>query len=231
MTDMGHDTVSPTVGVLGTGMVALTLVGRLRELDYDVWVGARSADSDSLAPFAEMDGVQTGSFADAAAASQLLINATNGGNSMSALSMAGADNLAGKPVIDLSNHLERVEGSFPRPMASVDRSIARQLQDEFPDAHIVKSLNTMNNKVMADPSIVPGDHVVFMSGDNAGAKESVSALLQSFGWRPEQIIDLGGIDTAVGPEMAMALWMNVTISRGFDAPPFNWAINAADRVT
>jgi predicted dinucleotide-binding enzyme len=218
--------VTDTVGVLGTGMVALTLVKRMRELEYDVWVGARSADSDSLKPFAEIDGVHTGSFSDAASAADLLINATNGQNSVSALSMAGADNLAGKPVIDLSNDLQRVEGDYARPMASIDCSIGRQLQEEFPDAHIVKSLNTMNNKVMADPSLVPGDHVVFMSGDNAGAKEHVSSLLQSFGWRPEQIVDLGGIDTAVGPEMAMALWMKVTIARGFDAPPFNWAINA-----
>jgi 8-hydroxy-5-deazaflavin:NADPH oxidoreductase len=218
--------VTDTVGVLGTGMVALTLVKRMRELEYDVWVGARSADSDSLTPFAEIDGVHTGSFADAAAAADLLINATNGQNSVSALSMAGADNLAGKPVIDLSNDLQRVEGDFARPMASIDRSIGKRLQEEFPDAHIVKSLNTMNNKVMANPSLVPGDHVVFMSGDDAGAKERVSAFLQSFGWRSEQIVDLGGIDTAVGPEMAMALWMKVTIARGFDAPPFNWAINA-----
>jgi 8-hydroxy-5-deazaflavin:NADPH oxidoreductase len=218
--------VTDTVGVLGTGMVALTLVTRMRELGYDVWVGARSADSDSLEPFAEIDGVHTGSFADVASSADLLINATNGRNSVSALSMAGADNLAGKPVIDLSNDLEPVEGGYPRPMASIERSTGRQLQDEFPDAHIVKSLNTMNNKIMVDPSLVPGDHVVFMSGDNAAAKDRVSALLHSFGWRPEQIVDLGGIDTAAGPEMAMALWMNLMIARGLDAPPFNWAINA-----
>jgi 8-hydroxy-5-deazaflavin:NADPH oxidoreductase len=216
-----------TVGVLGTGMVAQALVRRLSELDYEVWVGARSADSESLEPFAQLDGVRTGTFADAAAASELLINATNGGNSVSALSMAGADNLAGKPVIDLSNDLEPVENDFSRPMASIERSIGKQLQTEFPDALIVKSLNTMTNKVMVDPSLVPGDHVVFMSGDNALAKDRVAALLQTFGWRPEQILDLGGIDTAVGPEMAMALWMKVTIARGFDAPPFNWAINSA----
>jgi predicted dinucleotide-binding enzyme len=218
--------MADTVGMLGTGMVAHTLSGRLRELGYPVWVGARSAESDSLAPFADIEGVQTGSFADAAAGSDLLINATNGRNSVAALTAAGPANLAGKPVIDLSNDLEPVEGDFSRPMARIDNSIGQRLQDEFPDANIVKSLNTMNNKVMADPSLVPGDHVVFMSGNDAGAKSRVAALLRSFGWREPQIVDLGGIDTAVGPEMAMALWMKVVIARGFDAPPFNWAINA-----
>ena len=219
--------MADTVGVLGTGMVALTLVGKLSELGYEVWVGARSADSDSLEPFAQIEGVRTGSFADAAAAAELLINATNGRNSVSALSMAGADNLAGKPVIDLSNDLEPVEGDYSRPTASMERSIGKLLQTEFPDALIVKSLNTMNNKIMVDPSLVPGDHVVFMSGDSGLAKDRVAALLQSFGWRPQQIVDLGGIDSAVGPEMAMVLWMKVAIARGFDAPPFNWAINSA----
>jgi predicted dinucleotide-binding enzyme len=221
--------MADSVGVLGTGMVAQTLVGRLSELRYDVWVGARSADSASLEPFAAIPGVRTGSFADAAAASSLVVNATNGRNSLSALTMAGAGNLAGKPVIDVSNDLEPVEGGYPKARASVDSSIGRQLQDAFPDAHIVKSLNTMNNKVMVDPSLVPGDHVVFMSGDSSDAKSRVSELLQSFGWEPQQIVDLGGIDTAVGPEMAMALWLNVRVARGFDAPPFNWAIHAADR--
>jgi predicted dinucleotide-binding enzyme len=217
------------VGVLGTGQVAQRLVARLSELGYEVWVGARSADSESLQPFAEVDRVRTGSFADAAASSELLINATNGRNSVSALTMAGADNLAGKPVIDLSNELEPVDGGFPRATASVDRSIGQRLQSEFPDALIVKSLNTMNNEVMVDPTLVPGDHVVFMSGDSALAKDRVAALLQSFGWRPEQIVDLGGIDSAVGPEMMMAVWMRVRVARGWDAPPFNWAINATDR--
>jgi predicted dinucleotide-binding enzyme len=221
--------MADSIGVLGTGAVAQTVVRRLSELGYDVWVGARSADSESLDPFAQLDGVRTGSFADAAGAAELLINATNGRNSVSALSMAGADNLAGKPVIDLSNDLEPVEGGYARPTASIDRSIGQQLQTEFPNALIVKSLNTMNNKVMVDPTLVPGDHVVFMSGDSQLAKDRVAELLQSFGWRPTQIVDLGGIDTAVGPEMAMALWMKVAIARGFEAPPFNWAINAADR--
>jgi predicted dinucleotide-binding enzyme len=143
--------------------------------------------------------------------------------------MAGADNLAGKPVIDVSNDLEPVEGGFPRPMASVERSIARQLQTAFRDALIVKSLNTMNANIMVEPSLVPGDHVVFMSGDSALAKDRVAALLEELGWRPAQIVDLGGIDTAVGPEMLMAIWLNVMTARGWDAPPFNWAIHASDR--
>ena len=98
-----------------------------------------------------------------------------------------------------------VEGGWPKPAASADSSLAKRIQQAFPDAHVVKALNTMNNQVMADPSLVPGDHVVFLSGDDVGAKQRVRAVLASFGWRDVQMMDLGGIDTAAGPEMMMSV--------------------------
>ncbi len=214
------------IGVLGTGVVGRTLTGRLAELGYDVTVGARSADSDSLKPFGAIAGVHTGSFGDAAAHGELVINATNGNKSLEALRQAGTDNLSGKPVLDVSNDLIPVEGGYPRPAATSENSLGQRIQASFPDARVVKALNTMNCRVMVDPSIVPGDHVVFLSGDDAAAKAEVVAILSSFGWRREQVMDLGGIDTAAATEMMMAVWMRVMLARGMDAPPFNWAINS-----
>lgn len=212
------------IGVLGTGMVGRTLATRLADLGVDVHVGARSADSASLDAFADLD-VRTGSFADAAAHVDLLINATNGINSMAVLESIGAERLAGKTVIDLSNELVPVEGGYPAPAAAPERSIGRRLQEAFPETFVVKSLNTMNCMVMVDPSSVPGDHVVFLSGDDAEAKDRVRDFLAIFGWRTEQMVDLGGIETAVGPEMMMSAWISVTIARG--SSRFNWAINSA----
>ena len=215
-----------SVGVLGTGMVGRAFAARLADLGVDVHVGARSADSESLAPFADL-GVHTGSFADAAEHADLLINATNGINSLAVLESIGADGLRGKTLIDLSNELVPVEGRYPAPAASPERSIGRRLQEAFPETFVVKSLNTMNCMVMVDPSSVPGDHVVFLSGDDAEAKDRVCEFLATFGWRPEQMVDLGGIDTAAGPEMMMSVWIAVTIARGQGASRFNWAIHSA----
>ena len=215
-----------TIGVLGTGMVGRTFATKLAELGVDVMVGARSAGSSSLALFADLD-VRTGSFADAAAHADLLVNATNGIHSLAVLESIGADALAGKTVLDLSNELVPVEGGYPAPAASPERSIGRRLQEAFPATFVVKSLNTMNCTVMVDPSVVPGDHVVFLSGDDAGGKDRVREFLAMFGWREVQMVDLGGIDTAAGPEMMMSVWISVTIARGQGAPRFNWAINSA----
>jgi predicted dinucleotide-binding enzyme len=215
------------IGVLGTGMVGQTLSRRLAEVGYDVMVGSRSRDSESLAAFYDDEPVATGDFADAAAFGDLIVNATKGANSLAALEQAGASNLAGKPVLDVSNDLVPVEGApLPRSAATPENSLAKHIQTAFPDSHVVKALNTMNCRIMVNPALVPGDHVVFLSGDDATAKDAVRTLLESMGWRPVQMIDLGGIDTAAGPEMMMTAWMAVVMSRGFEAPPFNWAINA-----
>lgn len=213
-----------TLAVLGTGIVGRTLAARAAEVGYDVMVGARSADSPSLEAFAGGAGIKTGSFADATAASSLIINATNGTHSLDALEQAGQDNVAGKTLLDVSNALEPVEGGFPRPLASYDNSLGQRIQTAFLQARVVKALNTMNCQVMADPSLVPGDHVVFMSGDSDEAKSEVAGLLGRFGWREAQILDLGGIDSAAATEMMMAVWMRVRVARGMDAPPFNWAV-------
>jgi 8-hydroxy-5-deazaflavin:NADPH oxidoreductase len=216
------------IGVIGTGSVSKAISGKLAELAHEVTVGARSADSESLEAFAGIDGITTGSFADAAAAGELLFSVVAGDHTIEALEMAGEDALAGKTVIDTSNRLDTSREFALRSTASVDNSTAIQIQERFPEAHIVKSLNTMTNSVMIDPSTVPGDHVVFVSGEDAGAKDQTKLILAEFGWRDAQIVDLGGIASAAAPEMLMPLWMNLVIARGgFDAGPFNFAVNSA----
>ena len=216
-----------TIGILGTGMVGVTLARRLHELGFTVTVGARTSESPSLADAAEL-GVATGSFADAARGADLIINATNGLHSVEAIGAAG-DAVNGLTVLDLSNALEPVPGGLPRPLVSAEDSVGQRLQAAFPQARIVKSLGTMNCTVMANPALVPGDHVVFLSGDDEAAKQQVRDLLSALGWRDVQMIDLGGIDTAAAQELLMPLWLRVAIGRGWTAPPSNWALHASDR--
>jgi hypothetical protein len=214
------------VAILGTGVVGQTLAFRAADIGHAVTVGARSAGSDSLRVFADRPDIATGSFADAADAAEMVVNGTNGLHSLEALGLVGAERLVGKTILDVANELAPVEGAFPTPIASYDDSLALRIQRAFPQAHVVKSLNTMNCRVMVEPSLVPGDHVAFLSGDDVAAKESVRALLRSFGWRDAQLFDIGGIETAAATEMMMAVWMRVRLARGMDAPPFNWAINS-----
>lgn len=212
------------IGILGTGMVGQAFARRLSGLGQDVMVGARSAESASLAPFAELE-VRTGSFADVAGHADLLVNATNGINSPSVLESIGADVLAGKVLLDLSNELDPNRAGPPW-LAAPDRSIGRRLQESFPETYVVKSLNTMNCDVMVDPSIVPGDHVVFLSGNDDAAKARVRELLALLGWREPQMVDLGGIETAVMTEMMMPVWIGLMSARGGRDFHYNWIISS-----
>ena len=73
----------------------------------------------------------------------------------------------------------------------------------------MKALNTMNCLVMVDPARVPGEHDVFICGNDDGAKAQVGTLLESFGWPAARIVDLGDITAARGTEMYLPLWLRL----------------------
>jgi 8-hydroxy-5-deazaflavin:NADPH oxidoreductase len=199
------------IGVLGTGVVGRTIGTRLVAIGHEVIMGSRSADNSDAAEWAAEAGAGAshGTFADAALASELLFNCTLGTGSIDALSSAGAEHLAAKVVVDVSNPLDFSKGMPPSLWVCNTDSLGEQIQRAFPDALVVKSLNTMNCEIMVDPTRVPGDHVVFVSGNDAGAKAQVTQLLVSFGWGEGRIIDLGDIATSRGTEMYLPLWLEL----------------------
>jgi 8-hydroxy-5-deazaflavin:NADPH oxidoreductase len=202
------------IGVLGTGMVGRAISGKLAELGHDVRVGSRTAG----------DGAVT--FADAAAHGELLFNCTNGAASLDALTAAGANNLDGKVVIDVANPLD-VSGGGPALFTSTTESLAERIQAAFPGARVVKSLNTMNCNVMVAPGSVPGDHVVFVCGNDDDAKAQTRELLGQFGWPADRVIDLGDLSAARGTEHYVMLWVRLTGVAG--GPSFNISVSTMPR--
>ena len=159
-------------------------------------------------------------FADAARDAELVVNATNGEATLDVLRQAGADNLAGKVLVDVSNPLDFSAGFPPTLSVSNTDSLAEQIQREFPETRVVKSLNTMNADVMVDPASLGAESTVFVSGDDADAKATVTSLLESFGHT--DVIDLGDITTARGPEMMLPAWLRLMGSLG--NAKFNWKV-------
>lgn len=214
------------IGVLGTGMVGRAIAGRLLAVGHQVRMGARTADGENLLKWVDTAGGEAsgGTFADAAGYGEVVFHCTNGNTAMAALTAAGAQNLRGKVLIDVANP---VTGKVMPPRMEIcnDDSLAEQIQRGFPDTRVVKTLNTMYCEVMVDPASVPGDHVVFVSGDDAGAKATVGELLGQFGWPPHRIVDLGDLSTARGPEMYIAIYSRLFMRLGTGF--FNIAINQA----
>jgi 8-hydroxy-5-deazaflavin:NADPH oxidoreductase len=209
------------IGVLGTGMVGQTIATKLVELGHDVTMGAREPGNEKAVEWASGagDDASEGSFADAAAHGELLFNCTAGTASLEALRAAGEAELSGKVLVDVANPLDFSKGMPPTLSVSNDDSLGEQIQREFPDARVVKTLNTVNAAVMVQP--VDGTNL-FVCGDDGAAKEQVVGLLGDFGWPADAVIDLGGIDQARGAEMYLALWIRLMGVLG--TPSFNIAV-------
>jgi 8-hydroxy-5-deazaflavin:NADPH oxidoreductase len=202
------------IGVLGTGMVGRTLSGKLRELGHDVRVGSRTAGDDTV------------EFADAAAHGEIVFNCTSGGASLEALGAAGAVNLAGKVLIDVANPLD-FSGGAPALFTDTTDSLGERIQAAFPDARVVKSLNTINCNLMIDAASLPGDHVVFVCGNDDDAKAQTRALLSEFGWPAERLIDLGDITGSRAVEHYLMLWIRLMGVTG--GPNFNISVSTMPR--
>jgi predicted dinucleotide-binding enzyme len=172
-------------------------------------MGSRSADNSVLTQWVKETGDRAsgGTLADAAAFGEIVVNCTAGLASMAALEAAGANNLADKVIIDVANPVI-ASGRIEPPtldIVNID-SLGERIQRRYPASRVVKTLNTINFNVMVNPALVPGEHVVFVSGDDQGAKDLTAALLGEFGWPAERIVDLGDITTARGTEMYIALY-------------------------
>ncbi|MEV6327852.1 NAD(P)-binding domain-containing protein [Streptomyces sp. NPDC051909] len=224
--------------VLGTGIVGRTIAAKLASLGHQVTIGTRDPkatlartepDGYGNQPFGEWlalhDQIRLEAIADAAAWGETVVNTTAGGGSLQALEAAGAANLADKVLIDIANPLDFSQGMPPSLNPVNTDSLGEQIQRAFPEARVVKTLNTMNCQIMVDPSRVAGEHTVFVSGDDTGAKQAVTDLLVSFGWPESSVLDLGDITTARGTEMLLPIWLRLWGSLGH--ADFNFHIAGA----
>jgi predicted dinucleotide-binding enzyme len=211
------------IGVLGTGVVGITVASALVERGHEVRMGSRSADNPAAAEWSRSHGDRAGAgtFADAAAFGELVVNCVSGAGAIAAVTSA-AESLAGKPLVDVSNPLQYRAGELPTLFVGTSDSLGERIQRAVPDARVVKSLNTLTCDVMVDPGIVAGDHVVFVCGDDADAKARTVALLGELGWPPERVLDLGDITAARATEGYLLLWLRLMGIVG--GPRFNLSI-------
>jgi len=199
------------IAVLGTGEVGSAIAGKLVALGHQVAMGSRTADNERASRWAAAagPGATHATFAGVAETAELVFNCTSGIVSAEVLHAAGAQNLAGKVLVDVSNALDFSRGRPPTLSICNTTSVGEQLQEAFPDVRVVKALNTVNNQVMVDPGRLAGPHNLFICGNDASAKSEVVDLLESFGWPRGAVLDLGDITAARGLEMYVPLWLRL----------------------
>lgn len=226
------------IGILGTGSVGQTLYEKLEDLGHEVMMGTRNVektfeqtDDDrfgrpSFSEWAKkFKQFRINTFTEAAGFGELIINATNGRNSVAALKLAGASNLNGKTLIDIANPLEPAKNMIPVLSDTLcnNNSLGEEIQRTFPRVNVVKALNSMWCGLMVDPGKVnAGDHNVFICGNEERSKNAVISLLEQIGWKRTNIIDLGDITASRGTEMLLPIWLRIMAS--MDTEVFNFKI-------
>jgi predicted dinucleotide-binding enzyme len=213
------------IAILGTGSVGQTYAAKFITLGYDVMVGTRNV-SEKLADkskdgygnpsfsewYSANKAVKLGTFKEASAFGEIILNATKGVESVNILKHADPATLRGKILIDVSNPLDFSKGMPPSllPELSNTNSLGEEIQRTFPDLLVVKTLNTMWAGLMVNPLMVGGgDHNAFICGNDSDAKRIVKEIMKLFGWSDKNIIDFGDITASRGTEMYLPLWLRI----------------------
>jgi predicted dinucleotide-binding enzyme len=203
------------IGMIGAGSVGQTLGAALVAAGHEVTIGVREpgpqaldkdrGQSGRLSDWVARTGGAVTSFAEAAAFGEVLFNVTQGQASLAALAPAAA-HLAGKVLVDVANPLDFSRGMPPflHRDYSGPTSLAEAIQQAHPGARVVKAFNTIAAPVMVNPALIPGDHDLFIAGDEAG-KAFVTALAQGWGWK--HIVDLGDLRGARATESLLPIWV------------------------
>ncbi len=199
------------VAVLGSGTVAIALAKGFVSRGHSVVFGTRDVNGkNALAAVAAVQGASAAPYAQAAASAELVVLATSWSGTQNALQLTGATNLAGKPVIDVTNPLDFSTGK-PALALGFPNSAGQQVQQWLPGARVVKAFNIISAHRMIDPQFDDGQPDMFIAGDDAAAKALTTDILKSFGWR--SAIDMGDISNAYLLESLAMLWIEYGVSR------------------
>lgn len=192
------------VGVIGSGDVAKVLGSGLLKHGHDVMMGTRAPAK--LSDWAKQNPKGTvGGFADAAKFGELVVLAVKGTAAAEALRAAGAENLAGKAVIDVTNPIADAPptNGVLKFFTSLEESLMERLQREFGAVRFVKAFNSVGNACMVNPQFKGGKPTMFLCGNDESAKKTVSSILDQFGW---EAADMGKVEAARAIEPLCMLW-------------------------
>jgi len=194
------------ISIIGSGNMATAIGTRAAKHGHTVELMSRdTAKAQTLADQIG-NGATVGTYG-ARPAGDIVIVAVLYGGAVEVVQHYG-DALSGKILVDITNPFNADgTGLVTTPGNSVTQQIAAAAPD---DAHVVKGFNTILGGVLAEGKSLDA----FFAGDNAEAKASVVAFLESLDMRA---LDAGGLEMAHALEWAGILLVGLARNgAGFD---------------
>jgi 8-hydroxy-5-deazaflavin:NADPH oxidoreductase len=192
------------VTVFGSGQVGDVLSDGFLKHGYAVMRATRDPQKLQAWKASATGEAAVGTYDEAAKWADIVVLAVKGLVAEDVLDQAGIANLAGKIVIDATNPIadERPDNGVIRYFTGANESLMERLQKKAPAARFVKAFNSVGNAFMVNPKfeIAP---TMFICGDDAAAKQEVTAVLTKFGW---ETADMGGVASARPIEALCVLW-------------------------
>jgi len=192
------------IGILGSGMVAKALATGFMKHGFSVMMGTR--EPGKITEWAAAHpGLLVRSFSETAKYGDALVLAVKGTAASTVLALAGGAHLAGKTIMDTTNPIADAPpvNNVLSFFTKAGESLMEKLQSEYPEAKFVKVFNSVGNPLMVNPDFNGISPTMFICGNDAGAKQEVTGVLDLFGW---ETADLGSDRSAECIESLCILW-------------------------
>ena len=192
------------IGILGSGMVGKVLASGFRTHGHSVMIATRHPEK--LTDWLEKnDEGKVGDHQEVARWADMLVLATKGTAAEAAIRLCDSADLAGKTVIDATNPIADAPptNGVLHYFTTLEESLMERLQKVNPKANFVKAFNSVGNAYMVNPDFGGVKPTMFICGNDAGAKQEVTSILDQFGWESE---DMGGVEGARAIEPLCMLW-------------------------
>jgi 8-hydroxy-5-deazaflavin:NADPH oxidoreductase len=194
------------IGIIGSGIVGRVLASAFISEGDEVMLGTRNISKDEVIKWQEDNPTGLlGSFQDTAQFGEIIVLAVGGLVAEDAITLAGKEHFMDKVVIDTTNPIAAVppEDGVLKYFTSLEDSLMERLQKIIPDAKLVKAFNSVGNAFMYKPAFKDGVPTMFICGNDAAARQTVTDILRRFGWETE---DMGAAVSARAIEPLCMLW-------------------------
>lgn len=195
------------IGILGSGIVGRVLGNAFIAEGNEVMLGTRDVlKADVVQWLSKNPGANAGSFEETAKFGDIIVLAMGGEVAEEVIKMSGTKHFKDKVVIDATNPIDHtrppVNGVLPY-FTNMNESLMERLQKVVPDAKLVKAFNSVGNAFMYKPDFNGQLPTMFICGNDEDAKQSVSKILDVFGW---ETADMGKAEAARAIEPLCILW-------------------------